>query len=269
MTDDNIIVENIRIIKQGFDPEKYPVLSRCFSKGKREKHLLFILSYMKNHYFDTVMGELSYWKIPFNYFEKACKASRETWQSHISFFGKVGLIVPAKPSKDTKNHVMQAAYREAVAKKKKPPTFYSCRLYTEDQLEAAEKIARRYAERGASFSHFRKKTMIRTDGQQAANIFFQNTFTLTDEDREAERLIVEAIEGLIISTGYATKGKAMEAARKEAEGQEKLLRAITRAGEQLTLLCQDHGLIYRRVRREDHEKWGLTYGRKIILPPGI
>ena len=264
------VVSNESLIDRGIDGEKYPVLSSCLSRGKRKENLLYMLRYMRGHKPLTYYGGLPYFEIPVEYLRVSYGGAAETWQSHIAFFGAVGLLEEVRPGRNTLNAVMAEAYRKAKeegGKRTRPPSFFSCLEYTPELLTIAEAKAKEYQEAGASFSHFRKDTMRDVEGEKAANIFYQDTRKLSDEAKKARRLISEAIAAAIEAKGYCLKDEAIKAARMHAKRNRKLAAAITRAGEQMKLLCIRNGYQYERSKKAHREAYGIPCGMSIILPP--
>ena len=264
------IASNMNLIKTGIDGEKYPVLSSCLSRGKRKTNLLRMLRYMRSHEPLTYYGSLPYFEIPVKYLRVSYGGAAETWQSHIAFFGAVGLLEEVRPGRDTLNAVMAEAYRKAKeegGKRTRPPTFFSCLEYTPELLTVAEAKAKEYRDAGASFSHFRMDTMRDVEGEKAARIFYQDTRKRSDEAEKARRLILEAIAAAIEAKGYCLKDEAIKAARMHAKRNRKLAAAITKAGEQMKLLCTRNGYQYERSKKAHREAYGIQCGKSIILPP--
>ena len=264
------VASNMNLIRTGIDEEKYPVLSSCLSRGKRKTNLLRMLRYMRGHEPATYHGGLPCFKIPVEYLRVSYGGASETWQSHIAFFGAVGLLEEVRPGKDTVNPVMAEAYRKAKeegGKRTRPQTFFSCQEYTPELLTVAEAKAKEYIDAGASFAHFRKDTMRDVEGEKAANIFYQDTRDASDQAKKARKLILEAIAAAIEAKGYCLKDEAIKAARMHAKRNKKLSAAITRAGEQMKLLCTSNGYTYGRSKKEQREAYGIPCGKSIILPP--
>ena len=164
---------------------------------------------------------------------------------------------------------MAVAYMKALEAGGTPKIFYSCYLYTAARMAQIEAQARRFKERGISLSDIRETDIIALYGQETANLFYQNKRTVSAEDGEAAQRILTAINEQIAARGYAIKADAITAAARGTWERETLYQKIQHQAAQLPALCQDHGLIYRRVKKEDHEKHGLSYGQKIILPSEI
>lgn len=271
MSDTRTIEANISRITAGIDRERYPALS-YYLENKRSRiktDLLLMLEYMRDNKASTHYGGLRYWGIPKGYMQQQHGGASKVWQSHLVFFSMVGLLERVKPNGQTKNKKMAAAYNKALGEGKAPEIFYSSRLYTTALLRYAEAQAQHFKGRGISLSDIRKTDIITLYGQETANLFYQDERTASPEDKEAAQLILAAINEQIAARGYAIKAEAIKAAERGTWEREALYQKIQHQAAQLPALCQDHGLIYRRVRREDHEKLGLTYGQKIILPPGI
>lgn len=271
MNDTRTIEANISRITAGVDAERYPVLS-YYLENKRSRvkiDLLLMLEHMRDTQAGTLYGGLRYWGIPKDFMQKKHGGSSKTWQSHLVFFSSVGLLERVKPNAKTKNKVMAAAYQKALEEGKAPEIFYSSRLYTAALLRYAEAQARRFKARGVSLSDIRKTDIIALYGPEMANLFYQDGREISEEDREAAQLILAAINEQIAARGYALKGEAIRTAARGTWEREALYQKIQHQAAQLPALCQDHGLIYRRVRTEEHERWGLSYGKKIILPQEI
>lgn len=268
MSSTRTIKENIARITAGTPQEVYPALS-SYLENKRstlKKHLLLMLEYMRDTQAGTVYGGLRYWGIPKDYMQAQHGGSSKAWQSHLVFFSLTGLLERVKPNGQTKNKAMAAAYKKALEERKAPEIFYSSRLYTAALLRYAEAQARRFKERGLSLSDIRKTDIIALYGPATANLFYQDTRTISAEDEEATRRIIAAINEQIAARGYAIKKEAVKAAARGTWEQEELYQKIQHQAAQLTGLCQDHGLSYRRANKEECQMWGLNYGAKIILP---
>lgn len=271
MSSTSTIKENISRITAGIDGKRYPALSAYLeNRRSRLKHnLLLMLEYMRDTQAGTTYGGLRYWGIPKGYMQQQHGGSSKVWQSHLIFFSMAGLLERVKPNGQTKNEKMAAAYNKALEEGKAPEIFYSSRLYTVALLRYAEAQAQRFKGRGISLSDIRKTDIIALYGQEIADLLYQDERTVSAEDEEAAQRILKAINEQIEARGYAIKADAITAAARGTWEREALYQKIQHTAAQLPALCQDHGLIYRRVRREDQEKWGLTYGQKIILPSEI
>lgn len=271
MNDTRDIKKNISRITAGIDAERYPVLS-YYLENKRSRlktDLLLMLERMRDTKAATIYGGLRYWTSPKDDMMKQHGGSSKTWQSHLVFFSLSGLLERVKPNSKTKNKEMAAAYMKALEAGGTPKIFYSCFLYTAARMAQIEAQARRFKERGISLSDIRETDIIALYGQETANLFYQNKRTVSAEDEEAAQRILKAINEQIEARGYAIKADAITAAARGTWEREALYQKIQHTAAQLPALCQDHGLIYRRVRKEDHERHGLSYGQKIILPAEI
>lgn len=261
------IKENIARIEAGISPEKYPVLSSYLSNKRSalKKHLLFMLEYMAANEKKTIYGGFRYWTRHQEDLIKDHGGTPEAWQSHLVFLSLTGLLLRVKPNSKTKNKEMAAAYQRAIEAGKRVEIFYSCQLYTAARLRLAEAQAQRFKARGVSIGHIRKTDIIPLYGQEEANLFYQDQWEISAEDREAAQLIVTAINEQIARRGYAIKAEAVKAAARGTWGQEELYQKIQHQAAQITALCQDHGLVYRRARREECSAWGLNCGTKVIV----
>lgn len=271
MNDTREIKENIARIAAGIDAARYPVLSYYLEnkRSRLKRDLLSMLEYMAANRASTIYGGARYWTSPKDDMMKQRGGSSKTWQSHLVFFSLTGLLDRVKPNSKTKNREMAAAYMKALEEGGTPKIFYSCQLYTAARMAQIEAQARRFKERGISLSDIRKTDIIALYGPATANLFYQDTRTISAEDEEAAQRIIAAINEQIAARGYAIKAEVIKAATRETWEREKLYQKIQHQAAQLPALCQDHGLIYRRVKKEDHERHGLTYGQKIILPSEI
>lgn len=271
MSSTSTIKENMARITAGTPQEAYPVLS-FYLENKRsrlKRDLLLMLEHMRDTQASTVYGGLRYWGIPKDYMQSQHGGSSKAWQSHLVFFSLTGLLERVKPNGQTKNKAMAAAYKKALEERKAPEIFYSSRLYTAALLRYAEAQARRFKERGISLSDIRKADVIALYGPATANLFYQDERTISAEDEEAARRIIAAINEQIAARGYAIKAEAVKAAARGTWENEALYQKIQHTAAQLTGLCQDHGLVYRRARLEECKAWGLNCGAKIILPSEI
>lgn len=262
------IKENIARIKTGISSEDYPVLSSYLSNKRStlKDHLLFMLEYMAANKAVTIFGGLRYWQRRQEDLIKDHGGTAEAWQSHLVFICLTGLLKRVKPNAQTKNREMAAAYFKAREDGKTQPIFYSCHLYTAARMAQIEAQARRFKERGVSIGHIRETDIIALYGPATANLFYQDMRTISAEDEEAARRIISAINEQIKARGYAIKKEAVKAAARGTWEQEELYQKIQHQAAQLTGLCQDHGLSYRRANKEECQMLGLNYGAKIILP---
>lgn len=265
------IEDNIARIKAGISSEDYPVLSSYLSNKRStlKAHLLFLLEDMKTNKATTIFGGLRYWQRRQEDLIKDHGGSAEAWQSHLVFLSMTGLLLRMKPNGKTKNDAMAAAYQRAIEAGKDVEIFYSCHLYTAARMAQIEAQARRFKERGISIGHIRKTDIRALYGQETANLFYQDRRTVSEEDRAAAQLIVTAINEQIKARGYAIKKEAVKAAARGTWENEALYQKIQHTAAQLTGLCQDHGLVYRRARLEECKAWGLNCGAKIIVAAKI
>lgn len=271
MSSTSTIKENISRITAGIDGKRYPALSAYLEnrRSRLKPNLLLMLEYMRDTQAATKYGGLRYWGIPKGYMQQQHGGSSKVWQSHLIFFSMAGLLERVKPNGQTKNEKMAAAYNKALEEGKAPEIFYSCHLYTAARMAQIEAQARRFKERGVSLSDIRKTDIIALYGPATANLFYQDTRTISAEDEEAAQRIIAAINEQITRRGYAIKAEAIKAATRGTWEREKLYQKIQHQAAQFTGLCQDHGLIYRRARLEECRAWGLNCGAKVILPSGI
>ena len=262
------IEKNITRITAGVDPQRYPVLSGYLEnkRSRLKRDLLFMLEYMRDNSRCTLYGKERYWSIPKGYMMNKQGGSSKAWQSHLVFFSLTGLLERVKPNAQTMNKEMAAAYEKALEAGEEPGIFYSCKPFTAAVLTYAEAQARRFKKRGISLSDIRKTDIIALYGAEKANLFYQNTRTISAEDKEAAQRILSAITNQIEARGYAIKVEAIREATRGMLKREALYSKIQHYDRQFTGLCQDHGFIYRKVRKEEHEKHGLPYGASIILP---
>lgn len=262
------IEKNIERIRTGIDAESFPVLSAYLSnkRSRLKRDLLFILEYMRDNPRRTFYGGKRYWTIPKGYMIIREEGSSKTWQAHLVFFSLTGLLERVKPNAQTKNSVMAAEYQRAKDTRRSPEIFYSCNLYTAARLAQIEAQARRFKERGISLSDIRKTDIIALHGPATANLFYQDTRTVSAEDEEAAQRIIAAITEQIARRGYAIRKEAIRAAMHGTWEREELYQKIQHQAMQFAGLCQDHGLIYRRARLEECRAWGLNCGAKVILP---
>jgi len=265
--DRRAIKENIARIEAGISPEKYPVLSSYLSnkRSSLKRHLLFMLEYMAANKATTIFGGLRYWARRQNDLIKDHGGTSEAWQSHLVFLSLSGLLLRVKPNSKTKNKEMAAAYQRAIEAGKDVEIFYSCQLYTAARMAQIEAQAQRFKARGVSIGHIRKTDIIALYDKETADLFYQDRREVSGEDREAAQLIVTAINEQIARRGYAIKAEAVKAAKDKAESSRDTLKKIQHQAAQITALCQDHGLIYRRARREECSAWGLNCGAKVIV----
>ena len=265
------IKENIARIKAGISAEKYPVLSGYLSnkRSSLKPHLLFMLEYMAANKAVTIFGGLRYWARRQNDLIKDHGGTTEAWQSHLVFLSLSGLLLRVKPNGQTKNDAMAAAYQRAIEAGKDVEIFYSALPYTAARMAQIEAQARRFKARGVSIGHIRETDIIALYGLETAHLFYQNMRTISTEDEEAAQLIIAAINEQIAARGYAIKAEAVKAAARGAWEREALYQKIQHQAAQLTGLCQDHGLIYRRAKGGECKAWGLNCGAKIILPAEI
>lgn len=261
------IKKNISRVKAGIDAKRYPVLSSFLERknSRLKQDLLSVLGYMAANKATTLYGGLRYWEVTEDLFMQLYGGTKRPWQSHLVFFALSGLILRVKPSSQTKNREMAAAYNAAVKDGKDPAIFYSSQLYTAARMAQIEAQAQRFKARGVSLSDIRKTDVIALYGQETANLFYQDERTVSGEDREAAQLIIAAIQEQIAARGYAIKAAAIQAAQDKAAESRDTLQKIQHQAAQLTGLCQDHGLVYRRANKEECRAWGLSYGAKIIV----
>lgn len=262
------IERNIKTIMDGVDQTRYPVLSYYLEnkRSRLKRDLLSMLEYMRDNPRRTLYGGERYWTIPKQYMMIQHGGTSKPWQSHLVFFSLTGLLERVKPNGETKNREMAAAYKKALEEGTSPEIFYSCHLYTAARMAQIEAQARRFKERGVSLSDIRKTDIIALYGPATANLFYQDTRTISAEDEEAAQRIITAINEQIARRGYAIKKEAVKAAARGTWQRKELYQKIQHQAAQFTGLCQDHGLSYRRANKEECQMWGLNYGAKIILP---
>lgn len=265
------IKESIARIQAGISIEDYPVLSSYLSNKRStlKPHLLFMLEYMATHKATTIFGGLRYWARRQEDLIRDHGGTAEAWQSHLVFLSLTGLLLRVKPNGQTKNDAMAAAYQRAIEAGKDVEIFYSCKLYTAARMAQIEAQARRFKDRGVSIGHIRKTDIIALYGLETANLFYQDQRRVSEEDREAAQLIIAAIQEQIAARGYAIKAAAIQAAARGTWEREELYQKIQHQAAQLTGLCQDHGLVYRRANKEECSAWGLSCGAKIIVAAKI
>lgn len=271
MSSTRTIKENIARITAGTPQEAYPVLSSYLEnkRSRLKRDLLSMLEYMRDNPRRTLYGGERYWTIPKQYMMIQHGGTSKPWQSHLVFFSLTGLLERVKPNGETKNREMAAAYLKALEEGTSPEIFYSCHLYTAARMAQIEAKARRFKERGVSLSDIRKTDIIALYGPVTANLFYQDTRTISAEDEEAAQRIIAAIQEQITARGYALKAEAIQAATRGTWQREELYQKIQHQAAQFTALCQDHGLVYRRANKEECRAWGLSYGAKVIITAEI
>lgn len=261
---------NLRLIEAGIDGERYPSLSAYLnnSRSRLKADLMLMLSYMDTHKPTTSAKRqrLKYWAIPMRTLLNAGGSSR-TWQSHVVFFATTGLLVRIKPNAQSVNDKMHDAYQKAREQDRNPMSFYSCRRYTRQLLSEAEAIAAKYREQGVNLSDIRKADVVALFGQAVADVYYQDKRTESVEDQRIVQLILQQVARQIERQGYALREKAVNAVNRQLPEEElaAVWGKLQHAARQFASICKGSGYEYRRVRREDHERWGLPYGAKIVV----
>lgn len=145
------VLSNIKVLCE-FNPVTYPYLSRLFNISSLRRHLCVIWEYMAAHPHPRVKDAHGngYWSIPVSHLISLHGGTRETWQSHIIFATDAGLLRRVRPDKHSILPELKEEYEEALAKGRRPATFFRVVQYTDETLRAADEKAKQYRDSGLS-----------------------------------------------------------------------------------------------------------------------
>lgn len=252
------VLSNIKVLCE-FNPVTYPYLSRLFNISSLRRHLCVIWEYMAAHPHPRAKDAHGngYWSIPVSHLISLHGGTRETWQSHIIFATDAGLLRRVRPDKHSILPELKEEYEEALAKGRRPATFFRVVQYTDETLRAADEKAKQYRDSGLSISHITKADIIRVFGQQRANELYRDGRRVCDGEEEAWSIAVSAAKEQIAERGYATPEEATAAlppaSRRKIMTRKKTLAAMA-------------GCTYHAPTQEEKQRLCLTSREWIMTP---
>lgn len=192
--------------------------------------------------------------------------SYQSWSRNLNVFVTLGLIKRVPPEKV----LLEWTRSEG----KKVVNFYTIPPYTENDLEQADRIAKKLRDNNFRLGSFSKIYLIKVFGQKFANQVYPDERAVTEYSDYVVSEIEKFIQNEVDRNGYTTKLQVLEGVkintadlRKQEYGfnlssrQNILSREFDRS---ITDICDKYELTFRRANKTLLERFGLRTYKNII-----